>query len=149
MNRATKRRSRLSRTCKNLVQTISSDKAKLKVYCEISKLQEEMEKAEEKNDTRALEALGTKVDSLEQQIGPDYIRVIDGLGEVDPNSMEGQKFTAILNPLHTVQIASLAEEPSWWQYERLRRVPPISPRRRQDRPRLVRPSSLSAITAGD
>ena len=83
-----------------LVQTISSDKAKLKVYCEISKLQEEMEKAEEKNDTKALESLGTKVDSLEQQIGPDYIRIIDGLGEVDPNSMEGQKFTAILDPLH-------------------------------------------------
>jgi Skp family chaperone for outer membrane proteins len=83
-----------------LVQTISSDKAKLKVYCEISKLQEEMEKAEEKNDTKTLEALGTKVDSLEQQIGPDYIRVIDGLGEVDPNSMEGQKCTAILDPLH-------------------------------------------------
>jgi hypothetical protein len=49
-----------------------------------------------------------------------------------------------------VQIGSLAEEPSWWQYERLRRVPPISPRRRQDRPRLVRrkfpPQSLLAMT---
>src|SRR5262249_54854162 len=83
-----------------LVQTISGDKAKLKVYCEISKLQEEMERAEEKNDTKALEAIGTKVDSHEQQMGPDYIGVIEGLGEVDPNSMKGQKFTAILDPLH-------------------------------------------------
>jgi hypothetical protein len=83
-----------------LVQTISGDKAKLKVYCEIGKLQEEMEKAGEKNDTKALEALSTKVDSLEQQVGPDYIRVMDGLGEVDPDSTEGQKFTAVFEQLH-------------------------------------------------
>jgi Skp family chaperone for outer membrane proteins len=83
-----------------LVQTISGDKAKLKVYCEIGKLQEEMAKAEEKNDAKALEALGTKVDSLEQQVGPDYIRVMDGLDEVDPDSAEGQKFAAIFDTLH-------------------------------------------------
>jgi hypothetical protein len=59
-----------------------------------------MEKAEEKNDTKALDALFAKVDSLEQQIGPDYARMMDGLGEVDPNSAEGQKFTAVFNPLH-------------------------------------------------
>jgi hypothetical protein len=100
MIRAARRRNRLSRTCKTSFKQSASDKAKLKVYCEISELQEEMERAEEKNDTKALEALGTKVDSLEQQIGPDYIRIIDGLGEVDPNSMEGQKFTAILDLLH-------------------------------------------------
>jgi hypothetical protein len=47
-----------------LVQTISSDKAKLKVYCEIGKLQEEMEKAEEKNDTKALDALSREGRSL-------------------------------------------------------------------------------------
>src|ERR1700751_4760181 len=83
-----------------LVQTISGDKAKLKVYCEIGELQEEMEKAGEKNDVKALEALSTKVDSLEQQVGRDYIRVMDGLGEVDPDSAEGQKFTAVFEQLH-------------------------------------------------
>ena len=83
-----------------LVQTISSDKTKLQAYCEIGKLQDQMEKAEEKNDTKAIEALGAKVDNLEQQIGPDYARIMDGLEQVDPNSSEGQKLTAVFNTLH-------------------------------------------------
>jgi hypothetical protein len=83
-----------------LVQTISGDEVKLKAYCELGTLYEEVERAEEKNDMKELDALGVKVDSLEQQVGPDYRRVMDGLGEVDPNSAEGQKLTAVLEPLH-------------------------------------------------
>jgi hypothetical protein len=83
-----------------LVQTISSDSAKLKTYCELGKLHEQIDKAEEKNDSKEIDALMGKLDDLEQQIGPDYIRVMDGLGEVDPNSAEGQKFTAVFEPLH-------------------------------------------------
>jgi hypothetical protein len=64
---------------KKLVQTISGDKAKLKACCELG-LHEQMEKAEEKNDTKELDALGAKLDSLEQQVGPDYIRVIGWVG---------------------------------------------------------------------
>ena len=82
-----------------LVQTISSDKAKLKVYCEIGKLEEEIDKALESKDEKAFDALGAKRDRLEQQIGPDYIKAMDGLAEVDPNSDEGQNFTAVLDPL--------------------------------------------------
>jgi hypothetical protein len=52
-------------------------------------LHEKIEKAEEKNDTKEMDALVAKLDSLEQQVGPDYIRVTDGLGDVDPSSAEG------------------------------------------------------------
>jgi len=74
-----------------LVQMISADKAKLKAYCEIGKLQDEMEKA--------LEALGTKADTLAQQIGPEYTKVMDGLEEVDPNSAEGKQYTTVFATL--------------------------------------------------
>jgi hypothetical protein len=82
------------------VQTISSDKEKLKAYCDIAKLDEQLDKAEENFDVKEFEALVAKRDTLEQQLGPDYIRVIDGLGDVEPNSAEGQKFTAVFEPLH-------------------------------------------------
>lgn len=85
-----------------LVETISGDKDRLKLYCELGKLHEEIEKAEEENNTtdaKALDGLLGKIASLEEQVGPDYIRVMDGLGEVDPNSDEGQKFAAIFEPL--------------------------------------------------
>jgi hypothetical protein len=82
-----------------LVETISGDKDKLKIYCELGKLHEELDKAEEKGDAKEFEALVDKLNGLEQQMGPDYIRVTDGLGEVDPNSAEGQKFNAVFEPL--------------------------------------------------
>jgi hypothetical protein len=78
-----------------LVQTITADKAKLQAYCDIGKLQEEMEKADQKNDTKALETLGSKADTLAQQIGPEYAKVMDGLEEVDPNSAEGKQYTTV------------------------------------------------------
>ena len=82
------------------VQTISSDKDKLKAYCDIGKLDEQLDKAEENFDVKEFEALVAKRDTLEQQLGPDYIRVIDGLGDVEPNSAEGRKFSAVFEPLH-------------------------------------------------
>jgi hypothetical protein len=82
-----------------LVQTISGDKAKLKAFCELGNLYEQVEEAEERNDMKERDALGVKVDSLEQQFGPDYRRVMDGLGEVDPNSAEGQKLREVFEPL--------------------------------------------------
>jgi hypothetical protein len=59
-----------------------------------------MEKAEEKNDTKNFDALVARASSLEEQLGPDYTRVIDGLGEVDPTSEEGQKYAAVFEPLN-------------------------------------------------
>ena len=40
-----------------VVQAIGNDKNKLQAFCDLVKLQEQMEKAEEKNDSKALEAL--------------------------------------------------------------------------------------------
>ena len=45
------------------------------------------------------EALGTKADTLAQQIGPEYAKVMDGLEEVDPNSAEGKQYTAVFSTL--------------------------------------------------
>jgi peptidoglycan hydrolase CwlO-like protein len=77
-----------------VIQTISGDKIKLRAYCDIGKLQDQIRSAQEKNDTKTLDSLDAKIGSLEQQI------VIEGLAEVDPNSAEGRKFAAVFNTLH-------------------------------------------------
>ncbi len=51
-----------------LVQTISSDKVKLKAYCDLRPLQKRLEEAEEKQDVKTLEDLGTKADGVLQQL---------------------------------------------------------------------------------
>jgi hypothetical protein len=82
-----------------LAQMISSDKAKLKAYCDMGKLQEQMEQADQKKDDKALEALSAKLDSLTQQIGPEYVKVMEGLEEIDPDSAEGKRFDAVFDSL--------------------------------------------------
>jgi hypothetical protein len=63
---ATKAPMRTVEDAQKLVRTISSDRAKLKAYCDMGKLQEQMDQAEQNNDHEALEILDAKIDSLSQ-----------------------------------------------------------------------------------
>jgi hypothetical protein len=47
----------------------------------------------------------SKADPLAQQIGPEYLKIVEGLEQVDPNSAEGQRFAAVFEP-RKVQIAT-------------------------------------------
>jgi hypothetical protein len=82
-----------------VVQMISDDKSKLQTYCELGKLEDETAKAEDANDTEAVEALGAKAEALAQQIGPEYLKLVEGLELIDPKSVEGEKFGAVLSAL--------------------------------------------------
>src|SRR5262245_25154804 len=82
-----------------VVQTISSDKTKLQAHCELGKLADQMIKAEEGNDNKAVDAIAAKAEALGRQIGPAYISIVEGLDEVGPNSAEGQQFATIFNSL--------------------------------------------------
>jgi hypothetical protein len=83
-----------------LVQSIAADKVKLMAYCDMGKIQEQMEEAEqEKGNAKKLDALSVKAENLSKQLGPDYDRVMGGLDGVDPNSAEGKRYTALFEPL--------------------------------------------------
>jgi hypothetical protein len=84
---------------RKLVQTISSNKAKLKAYCDANQLDEQIVEAGRRKDSHALEDLNAKVDSLERQISPEYTKVMDGLEEVDPNSADGKQIAAAISTL--------------------------------------------------
>lgn len=83
-----------------LVNAIRGDTDRLKTYCEINKTHEQLDRAEEIGDAKAFDVGVAKLDGLEPQMGPDYLKMMDGLGDVDPNSAEGQTFTAVFAPLH-------------------------------------------------
>jgi hypothetical protein len=73
-----------------LVQSIAADKVKLKAYCDMGQIQEQMEQIEqEKGSAEELDALSAKAESLSEQLGSDYEMVMSGLDGVDPNSAEG------------------------------------------------------------
>jgi hypothetical protein len=73
-----------------VAQIISSDKAKLATFCKLSTLDEQMAKADEAGDTKKLDELGHQGDDLQNELGPDYLKLTAGLDQVDPRSQEGQ-----------------------------------------------------------
>jgi hypothetical protein len=84
-----------------VVQIITTDKAKTQAYCDLTKLYGQMDAAEQKNDTKAGEALGKQADALVVKLGPEYSKMMDGWEQVDPNSSEGKEFASILAGLDT------------------------------------------------
>jgi hypothetical protein len=82
-----------------VVKIISSDPAKIAIYCDIGKLGEQIEDANEKKDKKAADLLTLKMRELEKQLGPEYVSLISGLQDVDPESDDGVEMEATLRPL--------------------------------------------------
>ena len=81
-----------------VVQIISGNKTKTQQYCDIGKLNQRMAQADE-SDTEMLEALDKQVDDIVQQIGPEFVKFLDALDQIDPNSSEGKELIAALETL--------------------------------------------------
>ena len=82
-----------------VVKIISGDKAKTQTYCDIGKLNEQIEEANEKKDIKKTEELSQQIDALGKKLGPEYAALMDGLQEVDPESEDGKKIGLMFEPL--------------------------------------------------
>jgi hypothetical protein len=68
-----------------VVAIISGDNAKIKNYCDILKLGEQMERAYENRDLKLADELLQKINTMEKTLGPEYAAV-DGLWQLDPKN---------------------------------------------------------------
>src|SRR5215472_2773324 len=75
-----------------VVQIITSDKVKTQAYCDLTKLEGQVEAAAQKNDAKTLEALNKQANALLDKLGPEYFKLMDGLEQVDPKSSEAKDF---------------------------------------------------------
>ena len=82
-----------------VIKLVSADKAKTQTYCEIAKIGEQIEQADQKKDTKKVDELAKKADEMGAKIGPEYLALIDGLQELDPNSKDSQEIGAMLEGL--------------------------------------------------
>jgi hypothetical protein len=83
----------------NVVQIITSDKAKTQAYCDLTELERQVKAAAERNDYKTLEALSKQAEALVGKLGPEYYKLMDGLEQVDPKSSEAKEFMSILSGL--------------------------------------------------
>jgi len=82
-----------------VVTFISADKAKTQTYCDIGKLNEQIEEADEKKDIKKTEELSQQIDALGKKLGPEYAALMDRLQQVDPESEDGKKIGLMFEPL--------------------------------------------------
>ena len=82
-----------------VVKIVSSDKAKTQTYCQIGKLGEQIEEANDKKDSKMADELSQKMKELEKNLGPEYVALMDGFPDIDPESDDGVEIGAALAAL--------------------------------------------------
>ena len=75
-----------------VLKIISGNKAKTQIYCDITKLVEQITEGDE-NET---DGLYQKIDELAKKLGPEYAALVDGLQDIDPESKVGQEIELVL-----------------------------------------------------
>ena len=81
----------------NVVQIITSDKVKTQAYCDLTKLEGQVEALPQNTDTKTVETLTKQAEALIDKLGPEYFELMDGLERVDPKSSEAKEFMSILS----------------------------------------------------
>lgn len=82
-----------------VVKIISADKAKAQTYCDMAKLGDQIEQADQKKDSKKVEELSKKMDEMTQKLGPEYAALMEELQDMDANSKAGQDIGATLEDL--------------------------------------------------
>ena len=82
-----------------VVKTISGDKAKTQTYCDIGKLGDQIQEADKKSDMNKIDELNSKMGGLATKLGPEYVELMSGLEDIDPNSKEALEIGSALETL--------------------------------------------------
>ena len=82
-----------------VLRIISSDKAKTLVYCQMAKLGDQMEQANETGDSKKFDRLFQRIYELGKKLGPEYAALVDELDNIDPESEVGQEISSTLDAL--------------------------------------------------
>jgi 5'-3' exonuclease len=90
---------KLKADAQEVVKIISSDGAKAQTYCETVKLGDQMDQAEQNNDSNQMEDLSKKMDELNEKLGPEYLKLSQDLQDIDPNSPDGLELARTLAAL--------------------------------------------------
>jgi len=82
-----------------VVNVIKADKAKIRAYCDLAKIVEQIDEAERKNDNKRVDQLSDQMEALEKKLGPEYAGFIEALNDMDSNSKDAQEIDDTLSAL--------------------------------------------------
>jgi hypothetical protein len=89
----------LKADAENVVKIITGDKDKIKSYCELSDLADQIDEAKEEQDTEKAVELSQKVNEVGSKLGAEFVALADALKNTDPNSEDGKEIGSIFDRL--------------------------------------------------
>ena len=90
---------KLKADARKVVGVIGADKAKIQTYCQFANLSDQFDQANQDKDSKKAVVLSQKIDGLKKKLGPEFIALVDGLKDVDPDSPDGQEIASIIESL--------------------------------------------------
>jgi hypothetical protein len=81
-----------------VVKMIGSDKAKIQIYCDVAELGDQIDETNSK-DKKKIDELNQRMDELAAKLGPEYVALVGGLEEMDPNSKDSKEINSTLEGL--------------------------------------------------
>ena len=82
-----------------VLKIISGDKAKTQTYCDILNLGVQIEEADQNKDAKKTDELNQKGDELAKKLGAEYVALMRGLQDIDPESEDGHEIGSVLEAL--------------------------------------------------
>jgi len=86
---------KLKADARNVVSTITGDKAKSQTYCLVLDLSDELDQVDRHKEPKKVEDLSQTVDDLQKKLGPEYLELIENLKDVDPDSEDGREIVSM------------------------------------------------------
>jgi hypothetical protein len=90
---------KLKADARKVVGTIGGDKARTQIYCQALDLSEQLDQANRKRNSKKAMDLSSKIDLLQNKLGPDFVALVHALEGIDPESPDGQELASIIESL--------------------------------------------------
>ena len=90
---------KLKADAQKVVSIIKGDNAKTQAYCQIAVVGEQMNQALQAKDKKKLEELAQKLPELENNLGPEYVGLLESLRRVNLRPQDGQQIVAMFDRL--------------------------------------------------
>jgi hypothetical protein len=90
---------KLKADARRVVGTIGGDKARTQIYCRALDLSAQLDEANRKRNSKKAMDLSSKIDLLQNKLGPDFAALVHALEGIDPESPDGQELVSIIESL--------------------------------------------------
>jgi hypothetical protein len=86
-------------SAQRVVAIIKADKAKTKAYCDMGPINDQIEEAEKKKDSKTVDALSDRLEAMEKSLGPEYASLTTGMQSMKADSKEMEEIGGVLDQL--------------------------------------------------